>query len=322
VASLSLITIKREHDMDELRKPLGLPVVGGEIVATCYKSPRSTTMKTSVSFDWKIYFVFYGPNRRYNAATTTVRSKEVGNLICAFEEAHRSMINLRPQSFSGTYSKIVEPRTWPKLEVKAQGGRIWADFWLSSGTFQFNRSLSTQQVATCIEKLKMADAKGEQMVISLRDLVLKTRKFEGNTVEKARARAVTEISADSIFSIEVSREVQNLEVKANGKDIEEARVALSSMIPPKAFDLGELEVAQHGEKGAIEVKAYSRKEAYVQVQSQIPTGATWEVKCNIKPQSGFFGRGKKPGHWEISWTKPFHVKTSYKLPAEVTVRYA
>jgi len=156
--------------MDELKEDLLLPVIGGEVVAYYTKPNRATSPNL---FRWEIRLVFLGPDNRYKPAFLSLGKEQVDKLVNVLEEAQKSMNTLKGASFSGHYSKEIDSAfLWPIIEVKAEQGKIWTDFWLASGTYKFKKSLNASQVGSCITVLKGADEKGQRMINTLKALVL------------------------------------------------------------------------------------------------------------------------------------------------------
>jgi len=161
--------VLKERCMDELKENLNLPVVGGEIVA--YYRSQLRDGKLGI-FNWEIRLMFIGPDFRYKTASTSLGEGEVQKLIQALEKVYQTMDALKNASFPGSFSKGIDSSLpWPEIEVRAENGRIWADFWLSSGTYKFSRGLSASQIEACITILKGVGDKGEKMVSILRSLI-------------------------------------------------------------------------------------------------------------------------------------------------------
>jgi len=152
--------------LEELRDPLGLPKIGGYIVAYKYRD-FANIFKVS----WRIDIIFLGPDHRYNAARATFEGFLVVSLISSLEKAYQQMQILERQSFQGEYSKIIYKWPFSKIEVKASAGNICTLVWASSDTHQFSRRLSLNEVEQSINILKTATQRAEHMVDTLRKLM-------------------------------------------------------------------------------------------------------------------------------------------------------
>ena len=161
--------------MDELREPLKLPKIGGALVASYRQDKDFITMELKDFFSWNVRFVFSGPDQRYNSAFGYLSNDdEVQKFIASLQEALQIMKVLESQSFKGTYSKTVNKYSYrtPEIVVESANGRTSVYFWLSSGTHRFCRTLSSSEIAVCIEKLKPVPQKGQQMIETLKSLTV------------------------------------------------------------------------------------------------------------------------------------------------------
>jgi hypothetical protein len=154
-------------------------------------------------------------------------------------------------------------------------------------------------------------------------LQLKSQRFEGKTVEEAKAAvALSGIPQEQIHDLEVTRNVQDATVEGEGKSIEAAIEAARTRVPSQAFDVSSAEIIQQGQEGIVEIQAQTETEARERWKIQTPQAAALETfKCEVQPKDGFLGIGKKQGLWKAYWSKPFKARISYKVPAQVTVKY-
>jgi len=157
--------------MTDLREKLELPKVGGNIIA--YHAPGYKVGASQIEerFYWQVEFVFLGPDGRYNPGVARLDPKQIEQLIVALEEAFQKMKVLEGQSFSGKFSKRTGQIYNPAIEIKAQGGKTWVDFWVSSGTYRFRRTLSSTDVEVIIGKLKVVKQQGQRMLETLKAIV-------------------------------------------------------------------------------------------------------------------------------------------------------
>ncbi len=77
---------------------------------------------------------------------------------------------LSKQSFQGTYSKMIGEMYNPKFQVMAENGKVYLDFWLSSGTHSFAHELDIETTEKIIEKLKEIPSKADEMMNDLIEL--------------------------------------------------------------------------------------------------------------------------------------------------------
>ncbi len=155
--------------MEKLGEALGLPNIGGQIIAFTTSFYSQALRKHEKRVYWRIDIVLPGPNNRYNAAKTSFFSSDWFKLINIFEKTYNKMYFLENQSFSGEYSTIGE-LCGAKFEVKASNGQISMLFWVSSGTFMFSRLLTSAEVSDSLNLLKSAKQRGENMVEALKEL--------------------------------------------------------------------------------------------------------------------------------------------------------
>lgn len=153
-------------------------------------------------------------------------------------------------------------------------------------------------------------------------LALKSQQFEGRTVEEAKAAAANAIPAEKVREMEVTRHPQKKTIDGEGKDAEAAIQAAKAKVPAGAFDIGPAQITREGQRGTVEIQAYSEVEARRAWKSRVPAEASLEkMECLLAPSSGFLGLGKKPGSWRAHWYTPFRAQISLQLPAVVTVRF-
>ena len=150
--------------MADLREALNLPIIGGEIIAVHYQH------ELRWHTNWRLKFIINGPDARYNRGEASLDINDVKKLISALEEAYDKMASLQQQSFSGTFSKQIGELYNPRVELKAENGNVYINFWVSSGNWQFSRILNSGQLKIIIEKLKTVEEQGERMVKTLNTL--------------------------------------------------------------------------------------------------------------------------------------------------------
>jgi len=113
-------------------------------------------------------FIFPGPDTRYNPGIARLDPEKVKKLITALEEAFQKMKVLESQYFTGTFSENVGQIYNPTIEVKAQDGKTWTNFWVSSPTWRFSRVLFSTDVKVIIDKLKTVEQQGQRMLQTLK----------------------------------------------------------------------------------------------------------------------------------------------------------
>jgi hypothetical protein len=164
--------------MEELREALGLPNIGGQIIAYTDSFYNKEIEKLDNKIVWRIDIIIPGPDNRYKAGKVSFDSTDW--LISSFENAYQKMRVLENQSFSGEYSNTIADcieEDWPSermtgamVDVKASNGQIQMLFWVTSGTFRFSRCLTLTDVNNGINLLKAAKQKAENMVEALKEL--------------------------------------------------------------------------------------------------------------------------------------------------------
>lgn len=157
--------------MEELREDLGLPNIGGQIIAYT-ESFYNKRIGEHKKVAWRIDIIIPGPDSRYNTGRASFFSTDW--LISMFEKAYQKMRVLENQSFLGEYSNTIGMRLLgdgaAKVEVKASNGQIHMLFWVGSGTFMFSRRLTLTDVNNGINVLKTANQRAENMVETLKEL--------------------------------------------------------------------------------------------------------------------------------------------------------
>lgn len=160
--------------MTKLEEELGLPEIGGKIVAEFFKASPfdwDPPEERVDRFDWSLAFCILGPDARYNAGRATVKSKEVPALLEQFLNAMAKMRALQSTSFSGEFSKEYNELHNPTLELKSSGGESRLHFWVSNDTrWRFCKTLNLQQVEQVVKILKSVDQRGNQLVVTYRAL--------------------------------------------------------------------------------------------------------------------------------------------------------
>lgn len=163
--------------MEELREALGLPNIGGQIIAYTETFYNKAIEKYGKRVVWRIDIVLPGPDSRYKAGKASFDSTDW--LINMFEKAYQKMRVLENQSFSGEYSNTIgdcfkydfnNKSSGAKVEIKAANGKIHMLFWVTSDTFMFSRLLTLTDVNDGINLLKTAKQKAENMVEALKEL--------------------------------------------------------------------------------------------------------------------------------------------------------
>ena len=152
-----------------LEENLGLPKIGGQIIAQHRRIWDYKTKRKVDNFFWVVRFVIPGPDARYNPGAAWLPREGLEKLVVALEKALKETKFLESQSGTETYAKAVNfshPRI--RIEVKANKGKIWAVFWVSSKTFKFSRLLSSSEVEITIDKLRTVEQQGEEMIRTLK----------------------------------------------------------------------------------------------------------------------------------------------------------
>lgn len=127
---------------------------------------------------WRLSFTLRSSDARYNAANACIYNKAkehtkrklFNDFYVSFEEALKKMKVLSKQSFQGTYSKMIGEMYNPKFQVMAENGKVYLDFWLSSGTHSFAHELDIETTEKIIEKLKEIPSKADEMMNDLIEL--------------------------------------------------------------------------------------------------------------------------------------------------------
>lgn len=166
--------------MEELKEALGLPNIGGQIIAYTYRGYNKEIGKDQNKVSWRIDIILPGPDSRYKAGRASFGSTDW--LISMFDKAYQKMRVLENQSFSGEYSNTIgdcfkesdvctgKYKTGAKVEVKAANGQIHMLFWVTTDTFMFSRRLTLTDVNDGINVLKTAKQRAENMVEALKEL--------------------------------------------------------------------------------------------------------------------------------------------------------
>lgn len=121
--------------MEELRENLGLPNIGGQIIAYTGKLYNRVTRQIAQKVFWRIDIILPGPDSRYNPGKASFDGS--ARLLSTFEKAYQKMRLLEKESFPGEYSNIIDDYSTAKFEVKAANGQIYMLFWVKSDTFMF-----------------------------------------------------------------------------------------------------------------------------------------------------------------------------------------
>jgi len=158
--------------------------------------------------------------------------------------------------------------------------------------------------------------------ISLPSIKTESRTFKGESAQEAKEAAKAEIPEDQIISLDVTRDAKEDTAKAEGKNSSEAIEQAKARVPSEAFDVGDAKIIRDRRSGVVEVSAYSENEALVAWKSSAPKDVYLEnLQCTLEPKKGFLGLGKKKGTWKVNWSLAFLASVSFKMPAEVTVRF-
>jgi hypothetical protein len=172
--------------------------------------------------------------------------------------------------------------------------------------------------------------KGRTIPFDWDSLLLKSKQFYGRTEEEAKATLqAAGISPDKIREIKVTRKAQSEIAEGTHRDKDEAVKAAKVRVPSVAFDISEARIRVFtGESGTVEIQAQSEELARQQWKAiafenrKISKEAILDkLECITAPQNGIFGVGKKRGEWKAYWSVPFTAQISYKLPAEITIKY-
>ena len=152
---------------------------------------------------------------------------------------------------------------------------------------------------------------------------LKTKKLVGKTEEEAIQEIVDGgVSPSTIFETRTTRDAQSKTALGTGPDQDSAISDAKASVPQDAVDVGSPRIVQQGEHESAEVKADSESEARSHGRRLLPKGAQFKaMQCTQPPRKGFLGLGKNPGHWTVTWEKPFRVEIAYRLLPEVTVTW-
>ena len=152
---------------------------------------------------------------------------------------------------------------------------------------------------------------------------LETKKLVGKTEEEAIQEIVgSGVDAATILETRTTRNAQNKTAVGSGPDQDSAIGDAKASVPQDAVDVGSPNIVQEGDHGSVEVKADTEPEARSHGKRLLPKGAQLKsIECTQSPRKGFLGLGKKPGHWNVTWTKTFRVEIAYRLLPEVTVAF-
>jgi len=151
-----------------------------------------------------------------------------------------------------------------------------------------------------------------------------SRQFYGKTEQEAMGAArKAGIASDNIRELKVTRPAQSGRAEGVGADRDEAIDAAKGRVPADAFGVGEAEIIQTGEDGVLEIQAQTELVARQESNATVSRkeASVDRLECTVAPRKGFLGMGKKPGMWKAYWSVPFKAQVSYRLSAEVTLRY-
>jgi hypothetical protein len=157
--------------MTDLREEIGLPKIGGEIVAGFLPNRSLENNLTPGEFYWEVVFVLAGPDARYKAGISFLNPKRVQELIQELVSASQKMRKLDGVSFTGTFSERLSKNGTPIVEVKAENGNIWVEFSVCSETNRFIQKLSHTDVDIILDKMKTVEQQGERMIETLRAII-------------------------------------------------------------------------------------------------------------------------------------------------------
>jgi len=150
----------------------------------------------------------------------------------------------------------------------------------------------------------------------------RSQQFEGFTVDEAKAAASKAIPLEMVQELKVTRKVQERLVIGEGMSREIAIKTAQEKVPKNAFDINPIKIVQKKQNGTLEIQAYSESEVNTTWRTHAPIGAYLEdLEIIIEPMKGFLGMGQKPGLWKVHWSTTVIANISFKLPAEVIVRY-
>ena len=152
---------------------------------------------------------------------------------------------------------------------------------------------------------------------------LETKAFVGKTEAQAiREIESTGVEPATILETRTSREAQSKTAIGTGPDQHSATEDAKASVPKDAVDVASPRTVQQGDHGSGDVKADTESEARSHGRRLLPKGAQFKgIQCTQPPRNGFLGLGKKPGHWTVTWEKPFRVEIAYRLLPEVTVTW-
>ncbi len=157
--------------MSELKEAMGIPKIGGELVARFVKGRSRVYDPTEKRghYIWEVRIVIPGPDARYNPGRVTLASTQIPHLITTLSSVLEKMRSLKQHSFQGEFSKVYEGWYNPSLDLRASDGDVYLLFYVRNDTrWRFPRTLREPELADTIEILKSLESKGNNLVETLK----------------------------------------------------------------------------------------------------------------------------------------------------------
>lgn len=157
--------------MSELKEAIGIPSIGGELVARFVKgSPWMDDPTQKIDhYVWEVRIVMSGPDARYNPGRATLTPTQIQALVTTLSSVLEKMRSLKQHSFQGEFSKVYEGWYNPSFDLRASRGDVYLLFYVSNDTrWKFSRMLREPELANTIEILKSVESKGNKLVETLK----------------------------------------------------------------------------------------------------------------------------------------------------------
>ncbi len=160
---------------EELQRELNLPVIGGYLIV--YPKPITYSKypeDEGTTISWYIWLIFSGPDARYNPAIVELVPHDVQKFIYLLEQINHKIKSFSVQPMTGSFSKsyyletrsrnsIIDILSPPVIKLNGRGQDFWIEFWLSSETQMFSRTINPSQLQEIIDKLKLTPRLAQAM---------------------------------------------------------------------------------------------------------------------------------------------------------------
>lgn len=126
--------------------------------------------KEIFEYSWSITFIVSGPDARYNSASEYFDKDSLPDLIKVLEDTLPRLETLNKEKFDGKYEEIVFSKYSFDLKLIGYENHITLDFWFSSNTYSFYRSMNRNEVIQTINILKTIERRVQRLQKSLQKM--------------------------------------------------------------------------------------------------------------------------------------------------------